>query len=171
MKFQVYDEDGFLSLVNTDQYQTFVDEDWSFEQLFEHFVAEMNSRNIIVWQTSSDGGGEWTVEVLDKPTDKPAFRSFAKTIEVSNGTLYLVNYTDLTMAAQFDDITLPKKENADWKITLPNGRYEVTVRQIFDPNELEEDADQTAFEIIISNENIHNNDIVQKIFWLEEYGS
>lgn len=167
MKFQIYDEDGFLSIVNTDRYQTFVNEDWSLEQLFEHFAIEMSRLNIVVWQTNSDGGGEWNIEVLDKPKDKLAFRSFSKTIEVTNGALYVVNYTDLTMAAQFYDVTLPEKENADCKITLPNGRYSVVVRQMFNPDELEDEPDQTAFEIVIKEENSNSDETVQKVFWWE----
>lgn len=170
MRFEVYDEDGLFSIVNTDIYKTFVDEDWNLDQLLEHLVAEMNNQSIIIWQINGNGGGKWNIDVLDQPTTKPAFRSFSKSIEVTNGELHLVNYTDLTMAAQFDDVTLPAKENADWKIALPNGIYQITVRQMFDPADHNvEPTNSTDFEIIINSSNAQDEQVTQKVFWFEEY--
>jgi hypothetical protein len=169
MKFKVYDEDGFLSIVNTARYKTFVDEDWTLEQLFEHFASEMNSQNMVIWQAESNGGGEWTIEVLEQPSGKAEFRSFSKTMEVTNNELYLVNYTDLTMAAQFDDIALPAKENADWRIPLQNGAYQITVRQMFDPADYNnEHTDITAFEVVINASDNRAESKVREIFWLDK---
>lgn len=169
MKFSVYDEDGLFSIVNTDRYKTFVDEDWSLEQLFEHFVSEMNNQNMIIWQTDSNGGGEWNMEVLEQPTDKPAFRLFSKTVEVTHNELYLVNYTDLTMAAQFDDITLPAKENSGWKIELHNGMYQITVRQMFNPDDNnDKHTNSTDFEIIVNSSNAKDEKLIEKVLWFEE---
>ena len=64
---------------------------------------------------------------------------------MTNGRIYFVNYTDLTMAAQFDDETLPLRQQADWYMNLDNGYYEIEVRQMFDP---EEYADEQVIEII-----------------------
>ena len=167
-KFNVYDEDGFFSVVNVEQYKTFVNENWTLDQLFEHFVNEMNDQHMIIWQTNNDGGGDWTIEVLEQPTGKSCFRSFEKTIEVNGGELYLVNYTDLTMAAQFDDVALPSKENADWKIHMENGIYTVTVRQMFDPEHYDYDkTDSTAFEIIFDKAKKGGNRTASKVFWWE----
>jgi len=167
-KFNVYDEDGLFSIVNVQQYKKYVNEDWTLDQLFAHFVNEMNAQHMIIWQANDDGG-DWTIEVSEQPTAKLCFRSFSKTIEVTNNELYLVNYTDLTMAAQFDDVTLPAKENADWKINLDNGIYTVTVRQMFDPKDYNSNTtDSTAFEIVFHKAQEGCNRTASKVFWWEE---
>jgi hypothetical protein len=167
-KFNVYDEDGLFSIVNVQQYKTYVNEDWTLDELFEHFVNEMNDQHMIIWQANKDGG-DWIIQVLEQPTGKSCFRSFSKTIEVTNGELYLVNYTDLTMAAQFDDITLPAKENAEWKFNVENGIYTVTVRQMFDPEHYDYDeTDSTAFEIIFDKTIKNHNRTACQVLWWEE---
>ncbi len=97
-----------------------------FKQLFGHFVDEMSKQNCIVWQTDYDGGGDWVLKILEYPSSDASFREFTYPIEVTSGRLYVVNYTGMTMAAQFDDTTLPREE--DWCIKLENGLYEITVR-------------------------------------------
>jgi len=109
---------------------------------------------------------EWTVNFLDKPTNKKAFREFFKTIKVTNGQLFLTNYEDLTMAAQFEDEKIPAKQNADLFIQLDNWKYEVTVRQLFDPNDNEYGAEgEVNFEIIIQADIKKRANQIDKIFW------
>ena len=55
MKIKVNDFDGIISLVNSETYQSFVDENWKLEQLKKHFINEMNKESIIVWQTNNFG--------------------------------------------------------------------------------------------------------------------
>jgi hypothetical protein len=167
MKFTVYDEDGLFSIVNTHRYSGFVNEDWSLEQLFEHFVSEMNNQNLIVWKTNNDGGGEWIMEVLEDENDTLSLRQFKKTIEVTGGSLHLVSYTDLTMAAQFDDEKLPSKENSTLEILLENGKYDVTVKQLFNPDDYDyDDTASTSFQLIFKsvNSSIEDN-VIKNIFW------
>lgn len=169
MKFNVYDEDGLFSLVNTDQYQPFVSEDWTLHQILYHFIAEMNKQHLIVWQTNDSGGGAWNIEILTQPTDKPSFREFTKTIEVTNGELHLVSYTDLTMAAQFEDYKLPGKENAHWKFPVANGLYAVTIRQLFDPADYnDENTEATSFEMILTREIRDEHQTTETVFWWED---
>jgi hypothetical protein len=142
-KFHVYDEDGYIGLVNADSYTSFVDSDWQLDQLFHHFSTAMNEETLIVWETAP-GGGAWNVDFLEAPSEQQAFREFGHTIVVTDGRLYLTNYTDLTMAAQFEDSVVPDQANAALYVELPPGRYHCLVRQMFVP---EEEGDR--FEIIL----------------------
>ncbi|HEY9260871.1 hypothetical protein [Chitinophaga sp.] len=142
-EFHVYDDDGYIGIVNADSYISFVDSDWQLNQLFNHFSKAINDETLIVWGTSP-GGGSWIVDFLEARSEQQSFREFESTIVVTDGRLYLVNYTDLTMAAQFEDYTLPDKRNTDLCIELQPGRYRCIVRQMFIP---EKDGDR--FEIIL----------------------
>ena len=169
MKFSILDEDGIIAIVNTKDYTTFVDEDWDLKQLFEHLVIQMNRQNLIIWKSNNDGGGQWNIEVLFEPSNKPAFREFTKTINVTNGKLHFVTYTDITMAAQFEDEVLPSKQNADLQILLENGSYNVVIRQLFDPENYEfEDTQETSFELIFTETIPENKTYAENVFWWEE---
>lgn len=169
MKLKIYDEDGFLSIVNTDRYGTFVDEDWTLEQLFAHLVSEMNKLNCVVWQTDRNGGDLWTVEILETPSDESSFREFSHEIEVTDGRLYFVDYNDLTMVAQFEDDTLPVKENADRFIELENGLYQITVRQMFDPDSPERyEMEELVFEIIPKRIFQRGNSRTEQVVWYKD---
>ena len=76
MKLRIIDDDGFIALVNSANYQGFVGDEWQFEQLMSHFVNQMNAGNIVIWQTSDDGGGNWLVSIQEQPSDTQAFRQF-----------------------------------------------------------------------------------------------
>ncbi len=167
MKFHTYDDNGIFAIVNTATYKTFVDEDWTLDQLFAHFIDSMNEDSLIVWQTSSNGGGEWIFEVLNSPSERPAFREFSKTIRVTNSELFFVSYTDVTMAAQFSDEVLPMKYSEDLRIPLDNGSYELTVRQMFDPRNYDE-LPQVSFEFVINKATSLSHKTAHKVFWWEE---
>ena len=172
MKLNIIDDDGFIALVNGANYQGFVGEDWQFDQLITHFVDQMNLGNVIVWQASNDGGGDWLVSFQEHPSSTPAFRQFEHFINVTTGQLFLSNYSDLTMAAQFSDISIPLPHNADLEIELENGWYKVIVRQLFDPdNALQhfeiEANENVSFEIIVTPSNELVNQPVNKVYWSE----
>ena len=95
----ITDDSGFLAVANVDKYNSFVSEAWELPQLLGHFVDEMNENTVIVWATGFEN--EWTIDVLESPSDKKSYREFTQSIEVTNGKLFLTNYEDLTMAAQF----------------------------------------------------------------------
>ena len=52
-ELKISDDSGFLAIVNSDTYKSFVDEDWQLNQLMKHFVDEMNNMNIIFWATGN----------------------------------------------------------------------------------------------------------------------
>jgi hypothetical protein len=155
MQLEIIDDDGFIAIVNSADYLRFVDEDWQVDQLMAHFVDQMNAGNLVVWQTSNDGGGNWLVSFQEQPSSKPAFRQFEHIIKVTTGELFLTNYSDLTIAAQFSNASIPAAHNADLKIELENGEYKLIIRQLFDPDNYQDhfdfEAEETvSFEIIIT---------------------
>jgi len=78
-----------------------------------------------------------------------SYREFTQTIEVTNGRLYITNYEDLTMAAQFIDEKLPANQNSNLRIPIENGFYEARIRQLFDHQKgTTESNEKTDFEIL-----------------------
>ncbi len=149
--YSVYDDGGFMAIVDTAAYQGFVSEDWELDQIMDHFTAAMNDQHMIIWQANNDGGSQWNVSLLDAEPDSEAFRQFERTIMVTNGMLHLCGYDDLTMAAQFEDQKLPSKQGQKLFFKLENGLYNICVRQLFDPGESNSNEDEEAdFEITIS---------------------
>lgn len=124
----------------------------------------MNSQNIIVWQTNNFGGGNWNIEILNSPSTKLSHSEFIKTILVTDNKLFVSDYTDLTMAAQFDDEKIPSKHNYDKFIPLENGLHQLTIRRIFNPDE-EFNKTNVAFEIVIKKASEENKIETEKIYW------
>lgn len=161
----ITNDSGFLSIVNADQYKSFVDEDWGYQQLMDHFVDQMKQNNLIIWSTGIEG--MHTVSFLLQPSDVKPYREFSKNINVTNSRLYVSNYEDLTMAAQFEDEPIPSKHNSQFFTEVDNGYYNVTVRQLFNEDNCNEDGD-IHFEIILEKVESEIDEVVQKVFWLDE---
>jgi hypothetical protein len=158
----ITDDSGFVAIVNADRYHSFVDGNWELSQLLNHFVHEMNNDNLIIWQTGAEGN--WQVQFVDKQTTQKSFREFSTSIEVTDRQLFLTNYEDLTMAAQFEDEKVPAKQNAHCYIQLDNGKYKVTVRQLFSPNQYVNDGN-INFEVVIQADAIGNSQYISEVFW------
>lgn len=164
----ITDDSGFLAILNPDTYKSFVAEDWQLSQLMDHFVYEMNKRNLIFWATGAHG--RWNVSFVDNCSNKIAFREFTATIHVTTGVLFLTNYDDLSLAAQFEDETLPSDHHADLKIKLENGFYNLNVRQLFDADNLDHEASEKLnFEIVIQKTNQETETIDKIQWWLEKF--
>jgi len=161
----ITDDSGFLAIVNADRYHSFVDENWELSQLFNHFVDEMNNDNLILWQTGAEG--DWKVQFVDKQTTLKSFREFSTSIEVTDRQLFLTNYEDLTMAAQFEDEKVPAQHNAHCYLQLDNGKYKVIVRQLFSLNEYVSD-DNNNFEVIIQADAMSGPEYINEVFWRSE---
>jgi len=138
------DEDGFFCLVAPDAYQGFVDEDWELEQLMTHFVGQMREGSLFVAYPGPDDADE-AVTVAEDPPGAPVLREAVSAVNVGAGGLWLTDYTQLTMAAQFDDeaptaagaIRLPVHEGSQL-VTLSqvagSPRYVLTIRPVADDN-------------------------------------
>lgn len=145
--FNICDDDGLLGIVNNELYDAFIGEDWEFDEVKERIIQESNKEHLLFWGTGCENF--WPVNVSDSPISLTDFRSFSGFIRVTNGDLYLISYTDLTMAAQFEDQTLPSNTGGVSRIELENDLYEVMVRQLVDPSNVEEDAATLGFELIV----------------------
>src|SRR6476646_11864377 len=110
-EFSISDDSGFLALVNAEKYISFIGPDWTYEEIQQRFTEQTEANAIFIWPTRSEGF--YDVTILAKPTTKTAFREFMGKIEVTKECLYLTNYEDLSMAAQFEDETLPSSHNSD----------------------------------------------------------
>lgn len=165
-EFLIFAEDAVIAVVNAQQYKTFVDNDWTLSQLLSHFIDEMNKNNLVIWQTDNTGGGDWRVAYLNSPSVKTAYREFTKSITVTAGELYLVSYTDLTMAAQFEEEKLPSEENASLCYKLPSGNYNLQVRQMFNPDTMGDlGDDDIAFEVVVSPTHTVVEERTEAVFW------
>ena len=167
MKCKITDDSGFLALVDSNAYSTFVKENWELDLLFNHFVSEMNKGCFIIWQTNNLGGGFWNCEFLQEKTNKKSTREFSSKIKITDGKLYLTNFEDLTMAASYPEQKIPASHNSDLHYELDNGVYNITVRQLFDPNDYENEV-EVNFEFVIEKESssiIENG--IDKINWKE----
>ncbi|HWV48484.1 MAG TPA: hypothetical protein VN035_03425 [Microbacterium sp.] len=121
------DEDGFFCLVAPDAYRGFVDEDWELEQLLVRFVEQMNAGSLFIAYPGPEDADE-TVAFAGTLPDASVLREATSTVHVGVGGLWVTDYTQLTMAAQFDD---EAATNAG-AIRLPvtEGSHRVALRQV-----------------------------------------
>jgi hypothetical protein len=127
MKFTDFpDDSGFLGIVNTHLYKTFVKEDWKYEDIEHHIINEMNNYSILFWKT--DNEDEYSIE-LKEAKIKTNEKGYIGSIKVTNEELFLVNYESITMAAGNENATLPEKHLKEYRIALPNGNYHIKVNK------------------------------------------
>jgi hypothetical protein len=129
-----YDDTNFIGIVNAREYNSFVDNDWSLEMLLKHFANEMKTGNILVCQMTEEGiEYSWNIEVNigTELTEQKCFRKAVGYIKVTENLLYLVDYTCLTMSAQFEDEKIPDKNCLHYKIDIENGIYKVDIIQFY----------------------------------------
>ena len=163
---KITDDSGFIAVVDPKKYNSFLSADWSFEQLRERFIVEMNKQTLIIWSTGMEG--EWNIELLEHASGKPAFREFEKLIEVTNEQLCFINYESLSMAAQFEDFRIASEQDHSLSSKIPNGKYTILVRQLFNPMIYEdEQIENTHFEIIFKQARVNaGKNIIDNILWL-----
>lgn len=98
-QLSISDDSGLLGLVDTQAYETYVSESWTYEQLVEHFAKQSAKGSILVWDCG-DGGDIYRVDVKLGFTNEVGFREATGSLKVTGSQLYLTSYTALTMAAQ-----------------------------------------------------------------------
>ena len=143
----ISDDSGFLALVNAERYKSFVGSDLNSQQLQQRFTEQSKAQTIFIWETGSEGFHN--VAIIPEPTTQTATKEFKGQIEVTRGCIYLTNYEDLSMAAQFDNENLPAAHNSDLIIHLPNAGYNVTVRQLTYLDNAPEHDERIDFEICL----------------------
>lgn len=164
---EISDDSGFIGVANYERYNAFISADWDFKMIERRIIDETNSNNILFWATGLEN--IWKVKLGTETSNLKSYREDKGVIEITNGKLHLTNYDTLTMAAQFEDIMLPESHDEDLFIELENGKYLVTIRQLFNPDEFERNIDNIDFEVIFmkleKGKEIYNN--INKIFWLD----
>jgi hypothetical protein len=153
IEFTIIDDSGLLSLVDCDAYVSFISPDWTYEGIIAHFEKAIYSKTMVVWDCG-DGGDEYRVQAREGITTESGFREKIGAIRVGGQGLHLVSYDALTMAAQFDDETLPSKFEHSNYIELPPGEYRLRVVQTYDPSQVTRPADG-APHFIVEYENGH----------------
>ena len=159
---------GCFAILDPESYLGFVSEDWTIQGLKKHFIEQNERGALISWGC---GCGNWIVKLVFGSSNETGFRSFESGIK-TNGKLLLTTYESLTMAAQFEDVTLPETHEVGQVIKVASGNYKVTVVQCFSTEEAESDKvfNQTTPHYIVSLEST-NNDIVpvKEVPWFEGY--
>ncbi|MGB4811441.1 MAG: hypothetical protein WBP13_03025 [Methylophilaceae bacterium] len=149
MQLHIGGDCSALALVNPKKYVSFVGEDWyENKNLINHLITQTNQLNILMWGTGFEF--DWIVEFKEGISNKNGFREFTGFLNNQDDALFLMNYDSLTMAAQFDDIELPDKETAKYRVNIPNGLYKFRVLQLVDTSQdgwWNEFADVPAFTI------------------------
>lgn len=97
------DEDGFVCLVSPDTYAGFVDEDWELDALLERFVEQCNLGSLFIAYPGPDHADDRLVIDPGAPRPTHALREIGGIVHVGAGGLWLTDYMQLTMAAQFSD--------------------------------------------------------------------
>ena len=141
--YSVVDDFGFLGIVDPDAYSSFLQEHWSLEQLIEHLKTEMLAKRLLLWATGCEG--DWNIGVGNQKSSIVGFRETTGPILVTDNRLCFVNWTSITGAASYEDVTLPRPKDIDLIITIPNGLYNCRIVQmfnpVFDPDGPEDDSD------------------------------
>lgn len=163
-KLNISDDSGFIGLINSELYQSFVDEDWELEELLNRFQNETNSGHAAIWTTGVENF--MTVEFLFNKSERKSHREVLSNLKVTNSKLYLTNYEDLTIAAQFEDEVLPSNHNSDLEIQIENGNYQLLIRQLFDPNDYDWEAvPNPCFEIVMDRVEQFQPNEFNKVIW------
>lgn len=126
---------NFLAIVNTNKYFSYVNEDWDLKMLKNHFIKETEQGNILVLQMTNEGiEDDWKIRVEfgDSILEGDYFRKDTGYIKVDNSELCFVEYTCLTMAAQFKDEKVPDKYCNKFRFKIHNGIYKVNIIQFYD---------------------------------------
>ncbi|MEC0233048.1 hypothetical protein P4H71_01580 [Paenibacillus kribbensis] len=125
----------FIALVNANQYQSFIDEDWTLPMLKEHFLKQTREKHILVFQMTQQGiEADWNIQLslADEREDDLWLKKDIGYIQVDNQELHLVEYTCLTMAAQFEDEQVPDSYCSKFSYPIDNGLYKVNIIQFYD---------------------------------------
>lgn len=97
--------DYCVALIDAGAYPSFLDLNWTLEQIKQHFVSQMNQGTMLAWGTGASAN--WHIETVAASEVSRGFREFTGRITATSDRLYLVSYEDLTAAAQYEDELLP----------------------------------------------------------------
>ena len=156
---------SIIAIINAEKYNNTLtnQQSWTWKQLND-FILVTNTDHLVTFATAWED--QWTIDFLiNEQSSESYFRKFEKSIEVTDGSLYLINWTDLTSSLQFENTKLPDAGNKDLKITIQNGFYRVIVKQLFDHEDDSYDPENKTSYIVemiceAENPSIKNDEII-----------
>ncbi len=165
-KLNVIADGSIIAIANAQKYNKTLTyrQNWTWKQ-FHDFILVTNTDHLIVFSTAWED--EWTVEFLiNEQSDKAYFRKFEHSLEVTDGSIYLINWTDLTSSLQFENTKIPDAGNQDLTINVDNGFYRVIVKQLFDHEDDNYDPENRTSYIVEMIYEVQNPDIkADAIIW------
>ncbi len=78
----ITDDSGLLAIVDVAKYAPFVGEDWTYEQMLDHFAESTAAKTILLWECG-DGCDEYCVAIRSGFTTETCFREMSGAIEAS----------------------------------------------------------------------------------------
>ncbi|USH01091.1 hypothetical protein K6Q96_09065 [Grimontia kaedaensis] len=159
---------GCLAILDPEKYVGFVTEDWAIEGLKKHFINQNKNGSLISWGCSY---GNWIIKLTIGPSKDAGYRSFVSGFK-TNSKILLTTYESLTMAAQFEDVTLPEAHEIEKVIEVQPGSYKVTVTQLFHTDQAESDEvfNQKTPHYLVSLEPVKEQVApVMAVPWFEGY--
>jgi hypothetical protein len=128
---EVPDDEGFLGLLDPDEYPAFVGRDWTLPQLLVHFRMQMRKRRLLLWGTGREG--MWRVRVELGTRAPRGFRDVTGPIVSTRGRLLVTHWGALAMSASYADTPLPEPHEQVLLLTVSPGAYRCTIVQLDDP--------------------------------------
>ena len=169
-KITIIADGSIIAIANAHKYnQTLIhQENWTWKQLNE-FILLTNADHLITFTTAWED--EWTLEFLiNEQSNDAYFRKFEKSIHVTDGSLYLINWTDLTSSLQFKNTNIPDAVNKELKIDVGNGFYNVTVKQLFDhEDDNYSPANKTSYIVEMISEAQNPGIKADTIIWTQDF--
>lgn len=123
---QGVDEDGFICVIAKDFYSGFVAEDWTLDQLLAHVAQQGNLGSIfIAYPGPNHADAPLLIDVPSTPSQP--FREALGVVKCGPLGLWLTDYTQLTMAAQYSDTSA--LSSSALHLPVPEGTYLLTLTQ------------------------------------------
>lgn len=166
---KIIDDEGMIAIVNAKSYNETLhfQQQWTWKQLND-FLLKQNAKNSIVFGTGIEA--EWTLQFLiNEVSDQPYFRKFEHVIEVTDGSLYVVSWSDITSTLQFEDTYLPDDMNRDLNIEINNGLYRVVVKQLSDPEDYDYNTEGKVNFIIELFPNGDDVTALETMVWIDDF--
>lgn len=145
--YRVADDSGFLGIFDPHAYISFVNENWTLDELVDHFKAEMYRYRLLLWGTGLEE--TWQVEVRQEASEITGFQEFSGPIVATENLLCLTSYDSLIAGAMFEDVSLPQQSEWDLYITVMPGTYQCRIIQMQDPDDCSEEQNAEGPDFVI----------------------
>jgi hypothetical protein len=131
MEMIVVPAEGLVALVDVAAYSPYLGPDWTLEGMSQHLATEMDRGVIFAWGVGESGN--WRIEVARETSPVSGFRACAGRVQATTPLLHLTSYDELTAAAQFADVRLPRSGTEEWVVAVEPGWYDCRIVQLYDP--------------------------------------